>query len=432
MKKQSFPKHSKLRFVRNFLKNISTNISIYSPLSDKHGDFWYRKDEGFLFLKPKEREEYGKVHEKLVKEFCKEEDLSDSAIDSALKTAVFECLDISKRRNADIDVRLDKAIGRLWKFLNLPPEEYEVYIKVAGLDIASLPANFGRIRFVVFNAYQLQKLKKPFQMKNPADLSDRLDAIDDMFKPLLNHSIAIVKVNARDKQAAKALAEREVRATLECLNFFSDIIPSCYTSLSIPTERKSNSIEWATVATESGTVNTFGVFTDTDATAGGFSIKKLRQNESPMVRSAIKRIESLLRKSDDEVKELTLRAVRWGGRATTEETREESFLFFVIALECLLSPRGNSGELRYRFSQRIAQLIGRDTSERKEVMEKAKKLYDIRSKIVHSGHYETTEKRYYEVRNIAKIVIFKLLTNRYVKRFHHSKEFEDWLNELSL
>lgn len=119
------------------------------------------------------------------------------------------------------------------------------------------------------------------------------------------------------------LAEREVRATIECLNFFSDIIPGNYTSLFLPTERKSNSIEWATVATESGSVSTFGVFTDTEALAGGFSIKRLRQNESPVVRSAVKRVESLLKKSNHEMEELMLRAVRWGGRATAEKTREE-------------------------------------------------------------------------------------------------------------
>lgn len=185
MKNQSSPKHSKLTFVRNFLKNISANISIHSPLPDKPGHFWYRKDEGFIVLKREEMEEYKSTREKLVQEFCKKEDLSEPAVDSALKTAVFECVDIRKRRDTDLDVRLDKAIEKLWKFLNLPPEQYECYIKVGGLDTASLPVGFGYVRFVVFNTHQLRKLKKPFRMKHPVDISDKLDAIDTAFKPLL-------------------------------------------------------------------------------------------------------------------------------------------------------------------------------------------------------------------------------------------------------
>ena len=164
-------------------------------------------------------EEYKSTREKLVQEFCKKEDLSEPAVDSALKTAVFECVDIRKRRDTDLDVRLGKAIEKLWKFLNLPPEQYECYIKVGGLDTASLPVGFGYVRFVVFNTHQLRKLKKPFRMKHPVDISDKLYAIDTAFKPLLKSPVAIVKVNARDKQAAKVLAERRGPCHYRMLEF---------------------------------------------------------------------------------------------------------------------------------------------------------------------------------------------------------------------
>lgn len=423
--------HNELSFVREFLKNLLDNTSTGFSFPSEFSELWYRVNEGSLILGTEDMKKYKDTRKKLIQKFCKEDDLSESAVDSALKTAVFECLDIPKCRDTDINVRLDNSLKKLWDFLHLPPVEYKCYIRIGGLEIASLPCNFGQVRFVVFNDYQLQKLKKPFRIKKPADLSDKLDAIDFMLKPLLNHPIAIVEVKARDKEAAKTLAERKVRATLECLNFFSDIIPGNYMSLFIPIERKSNSIEWATVATESGYVNTFGVFTDTDVSAGGFSIKRLFQSESSMVRSAVRRVASSLKESN-KVEEVILRSVRWGGRATAEKTREESFLFFVIALECMLLPDGNSGELRYRFSQHIAQLIGRDTSERKRIMKKAKKLYDIRSNIVHSGHYEASEERYCEIRNIAKTIIYKLLTDQRIQEFHSSKQFEDWLDELSL
>ena len=169
------------------------------------------------------------------------------------------------------------------------------------------------------------------------------------------------------------------------------------------------------------------------STVTGFSFTELGQSADPMVRRAVRRLRSLLEKeSGNKVEDLTLRAVRWGGRATAEETPEESFLLFTIALECLILPHGDNHELRYRLSQRVAQLLGRNTPERKSLMEKTKKLYDIRSKIVHSGHYEVNEEQYGEIYNIAKSTILKLLANPRVKGFSRLEDFENWLNELSL
>ena len=51
-------------------------------------------------------EKYRNFRNKLLQELSKKEDLSESALDSALKTAVFECVDIPKRRDKDPDIRL--------------------------------------------------------------------------------------------------------------------------------------------------------------------------------------------------------------------------------------------------------------------------------------------------------------------------------------
>ena len=39
------------------------------------------------------------------------------------------------------------------------------------------------------------------------------------------HPVAIQRVKARDAEAALTLATRDVRTTIECLNFFADLIP---------------------------------------------------------------------------------------------------------------------------------------------------------------------------------------------------------------
>ena len=428
-------KKNRLPFVRNFLKDILDNISTQPLRSDKFGYLWYQKEEGSLSLEHGEMEKYRNVRNKLLQEFSKKEDLSESALDSALKTAVFECVDILKRRDKDPDVRLNKAIEKLWKFLNRSPEQYECYIEVGGLDIASLLGSFGDIRFVIFNKYQLEKLRKTIRMKHAGDLSEKLEAIDIRLRPLLNHLLAVVKVNARDNQAAKTLAEQKVRTTVECLNFFSGIT-SRNSTLFLATDPYSNSTRGFSVTT-SGSINIFDIFTETAVNSrrptAGFSLKELRQSPDSMVRRAVRHLGSLLKKENrNKVEEVTLRAVYWGGRATAEQTPEESFLFFTVALECLVLPTRDNRELVYRLSQRVAQLLGRNTRERRNLMERTKKLYAIRSDIVHSGRYEVNKEEYADIYNITKNTILKLLASRHIREFSQPDDFENWLKELSL
>ncbi len=428
-------KKNRLAFVRKFLKDILDNISTYSLLPDKLDNLWYRKNEGSIVLEYGEMKEYKSVRNKLLQEFSKKEDLSEPALDFALKTAIFEFVDISKRRDENPDVRLNKAIEKLWKFLNRPPEQYECYIEVGGLDISSLPGSFGGIRFVIFNKYQLRKLRKIIRTKHTVDLSEKLEIVNTGLKTLLNHPLAVVKVNARDNRAAKILAERKARTAIECLNFFSGVIAENST-LFLPTEPRSNSIRGFSVA-ESGFISTFDMFTDIAVNPRGptadFSLTELHQSPNSIVRRAVKHLGSLLKKEKrNKVEEITLRAAYWGGRATAEQTPEESFLFFTVALECLVLPTRDNRELGYRLSQRVAQLLGRNTRERRNLMERTKKLYAIRSDIVHSGRYEVNEKEYAEIYNITKNTILKLLANQDVKRFSQPDDFENWLKELSL
>ena len=48
-------------------------------------------------------------------------------------------------------------------------------------------------------------------------------------------------------------------------------------------------------------------------------------------------------------------------------------------------------------------------------MERTKKLYAIRSDIVHSGRYEVNKEKYADIYNITKNTILKLLASRHSK-----------------
>lgn len=68
-----------------------------------------------------------------------------------------------------------------------------------------------------------------------------------------------------------------------------------------------------------------------------------------------------------------------------------AFLVLMIGLETLLNP--SLYEVRYRVSRNAAVLLGKNREHSEEIFAQVKKLYDKRSKIVHSGKRKTIEKR---------------------------------------
>lgn len=85
-----------------------------------------------------------------------------------------------------------------------------------------------------------------------------------------------------------------------------------------------------------------------------------------------------------------------------------SFLSIMIAMEVLFNP-GRS-ELRYRISRNCAVLLGKDEKESQEIFSTIKNIYDVRSKIIHSGDSSNFDKenlpllRHYLRESIKKII----------------------------
>ena len=91
------------------------------------------------------------------------------------------------------------------------------------------------------------------------------------------------------------------------------------------------------------------------------------------------------------------------------KTRNEvlAFLSLMISLETLFNPGG--GELKYRISRNTAVILGKNKEDSKLISSEIKKLYDMRSKIVHTGRMniikekELLKLRYYVRESIKEI-----------------------------
>ena len=416
-KKKTRDRAGDLSFVRAFLRQLLKDSSFSSDPRDMlRGASWFRAAEGILTLPSSEYREYKRVLTRLDKQLAPDDDLSRAAIESALLDAVFATVDIPQSRNSDAQIRMDEAVAAIQELANRKLETYECWLKVGGLDKRSLPSAFGRIRFVAFTNYQRRQLRKRFKAKQRPFLAASEER-------LLGSNVAIVKCEARDVKAAPALAERALQATIECLNFFSDLLDYNHGWLFLPGEGE------PTLKTRIAVDGNGAFVNESHATGpiGGYAIARLRSQTG--IKRAVKRVSALLQGESTAVDALLLRAVRWAGRATVAPVREEGFILNTIALECIVLPSVNQGELSHRFSQRIGRMLSRTVRDRREFQRMATRLYNVRSEVIHSGAYRVSEDDAHNMRLLTKHVILTLLTDSSVRRFAKEKELNDWYED---
>ncbi len=70
-----------------------------------------------------------------------------------------------------------------------------------------------------------------------------------------------------------------------------------------------------------------------------------------------------------------------------ETARHGDPIGLMTALECLLVPEEEG--IKFKLSQRVANLLGTDAKDRKDLFKKVASFYNLRSKIVHGGGWHT-------------------------------------------
>lgn len=123
-----------------------------------------------------------------------------------------------------------------------------------------------------------------------------------------------------------------------------------------------------------------------------------------------------------------LSAFQWAGRATVDTRREEAFLLYMISLESLVLGREKHPEITFQLRLKTAHLLRRDSNdERKTLFKRLGVLYDIRSKIVHSGHFQVTDAELREARQYAKQALAIVMSEKPFCEMSDAKELDNWL-----
>ncbi len=393
-----------------------------------------RKDYGSLVLFGERGDQYFDCLLALQKVAnAKIERISFSAVESATQLAILKALDIAKKQpTVEFSEKLQSALTELRNTLSEQPISWSVHREVAGLDPVGLPRLVGNTEFYVMDQDRVSSFDGRI-----AAIVDRMRDIKtdketakknlstQLFQGLLGKTCAHVRVSATDSNAANALALKQLRQTIDVINFFIGILGLSNAQVYLPWEANPHIARSFTLA-DNGEHSNWGNFWQGPWVPLSFSLIQGKRAEG----IGFSRASTILGKSNpNSIEDRLLSAMQWAGRASIVERKEEAFLLFTVALESLLLDIQEKQQLRYRFAVGGAHLLGSGLESKREMSTALKKLYDLRSAIVHSGSTDISDSDRDTVRYFARRAIYRILATKPFLDMSTEDELDKWFED---
>jgi hypothetical protein len=339
--------------------------------------------------------------------------------------------------------------------LRSPASQWEVHFQVEGLSISQSPVSVGNVEFYEATGRRWKHILSLVDdisrlSTNPRSEQDEIALImKQRFDEYLSgKTIAKVQVSTDSQKNARSQSLRDLRLTLDVLNFYADIVEPA--DLGARVYLPGEAVFCVALSPAFKFVSSPG----SGYLAGSYSFYKagpminLRLTKASM-RSlrphGFKRICEILGKHERDrtaIENRILSAFRWAGRATlndqsskkdqeiTDSRREEAFLLYAVALESLLLKRET--ELTYKLGTRGAHVLESSPAKRSEIVKRLSHLYGLRSKIVHSGSTQISRQDLSEIRGFAKKAIINILMNKEFRMMRSEDEFHKWFENRML
>lgn len=221
-----------LRKLENFITALEGQIDLDSDVCENPEIMFAQKDEGGLALSCEEAREYVEYLNVLSSPKAVGDRYSRKAVEKLMQTAILKALDINKQRvEKTFEQRLKGAIKELRAALKAKPKLWTVHMRVDGLAPDGLPQRFGKAEFYVADEPRIEQLKQSINAiidsgSSTAETKQSAKAhLSQNIEDFLRDSpMASIEVMAGESQAALSLARRELRLTMDVINFYSDIL----------------------------------------------------------------------------------------------------------------------------------------------------------------------------------------------------------------
>jgi hypothetical protein len=134
----------------------------------------------------------------------------------------------------------------------------------------------------------------------------------------------------------------------------------------------------------------------------------------------------------NEFQKRIMLAVEWIGQSMADPSPPSAFIKAAIALEIIFTPSKKAiitPSIVNQISESIALILGSSVDKRLKLEKRVKDLYELRSKIVHSGNKDINPADYKTLLEIARSVIIKILTS---DKLNSVKTVEELYNILKI
>mgnify|MGYP001549672308 CR=1 FL=1 len=414
------PKNPSQRIKQLFLEFVRSLAPEDGP-SERHSDVpsltFYQEDLGGLSLWGDSAARHRTTIEKLLAALPENKDWSQRDVEKLFERAVLATLDIREREPQTTDKeRSQREADVLAEALLCPPTPQELLIPVVGFSVKHLPRRFGGIRF---SAATPATLKRFLSSKGSRLWSDHFER--DL---PAEFAVGRLTVRANTPSAAASKARRAVALALDVLNFFADLLHPRDWKVRVALVEEFPEHHPLVVSFDAGKQTTHVNFA-----ANEFLFPlELPKSTEPLARHlGLARCDKFLAATPTEHERRLLAAVAWAGRATVEPRREVAFLHYAIALETLVIARKVTDSLVREVAVRTALLAHKEPSRRVSAFDDVRRLYDIRSKIAHSGSLQVTDADLSDMRWYAKQATVFVLTMAEMKDVQTNADFEAWI-----
>lgn len=358
----------------------------------------------------------------------KSEHISQAAVESFVQEGILAAVDpVGASEEKDFEKRLASALKELSAQLRKEPSLREVHFLVDGISKDNLPHSFGTCEFyfgdetsVARLAIRVRKIFDSLQRKEHVEWAKN-EAVDKIRSLIMGKTGVVAAVYAVDSNAAHVLAKRTARQAVDILNFYANLGGNPPSEVSLFSEGRG-----------SGVLSTFLLSDELP------SYSAPSERFGPYIpfsfaaeyldKAGFGRMSDMLgkRKERTEIEDRLISAFQCAGRASVEPRKEAAFLWFAIALESLLSDRNDSSEITEKLALRGAHLIARNIKSRQTVYKNLKRLYRIRSRVVHSGSVEVGESQLSEIRFYSRVALLTMLCSTQFAAMCTDDDITDW------
>lgn len=397
---------------------------------------FFRKGKGFLALNFTAVKAFRDCIATLLAEKMVADNFSKEYIEKILEDAILDMYNHLRQGQNKTKV-LKEHVDHLIKKLTMKGKDWYVTTPIVNLELSLNNFSIGTVRFFHFGKQEMQKWETRLD-----DILEKNPTVDEQQKQeVMNHyrqSIlpkfkdrvcAKTVVDAAEPEKAQKKATREISEVLNVLRMYKDLLsPKGVVKIGFvgeihrevkPTLRYCDGKGLMPKLERIGTLFPFRVSQAEITKMQELGLRKLDE------------IYSKRREKRNEFEKRLTDAIFWFGEGVTDDKSTMKFIKSCFALESLLL-RDPNEPVQNNISERLAFIIGTDLDGRRFVKKEMKKLYRLRSDIVHGRQDEVTEGELNLLERFTRSCLISFCNEAPFMNFTNDSQLFEWVEEKKL